>query len=110
MARTNTSSESLTEYRDRISGMHYEDFGPSLEDRAMKCLNKALRAHGGTPVASNGTSHDMTVFIGRDLLPQVLAEARHSARKRHFAIDTPFDISVVVTDDDALRVILGLSE
>ena len=110
MARTNTSSESLAEYRDRIPGMHYEDFGPSLEDRARICLNQALAVHGGNYVPHNGVSCNMTEFIGRDLLPQVLAHARHSARKHHFAFDTRYDVSTVFTVDDALRVILGLSE
>ena len=110
MARTNTSSESLAEYRDRIPGMHYEDFGPSLEDRARICLNQALAVSGGVCVSHDGVSHNLTEFIGHDLLPQVLAHARHAARKRHFAFDTRYDVSTVVTVDDALRVILGLSE
>jgi len=110
MARTNTSSESIVDYRNRVSDARCGDFGPSLEDRARVCLNQALAVCGGAYVSHDGVSRNMTDFIGRDLLPQVVANARHSARKRHFAIDTPYDISTVVTGNDALRVILGLSE
>ncbi|MDB5160083.1 MAG: hypothetical protein JWO99_346 [Candidatus Saccharibacteria bacterium] len=110
MTNTDGNTDQIEELLTKPLDDLYEGLGDTLADAATECLNQALGLHGGFPVVLDGVSHNMTEYIGLEMLPQVLTDARRLAKKRDIVVGEDVDTYSVVTDDDAIRFILGSVE